>query len=125
MIKPGAAGIKMMPEKANKQLFEQLRSLGVQFSKSNQFDKALIRQLEIPIVLSSNKIRMYNILSSLRFMDIMWFVMLKQNHAFQKRRDRPLESINKHIALYHDLPKFYKLRHLYHEIGKIMIYYIK
>lgn len=44
-IKPGAAGIKMMPEKANKQLFEQLRLLGAKFSKTNQFDKALIRQL--------------------------------------------------------------------------------
>lgn len=80
-----AAGVYMMPETANKELFQQLRQLGKVYAKTNTFDQHTVRELATPYKVP----RSMKIVSALKLDKIMWKRMLKSNRATEIALDRP------------------------------------
>ena len=90
VIKGGAAGTSMMPERMNKRLFRQLRMLGEYFEKNGSFDVEVIKELAKPNKLSKIKSGLLQFLFRLGLGDsIYWNYMLKQNNAFNKKFEKP------------------------------------
>jgi multimeric flavodoxin WrbA len=90
VIKGGSAGIHMMPEKMNKNLFKQLNKLGECFEKNGTFDVEVTREFAKPDKLSKNKSKLLQILNRIGLGDsIFWNIMLKNNNALNNKFDKP------------------------------------
>lgn len=90
VIKGGSAGTYMKPEKMNKRLFQQLRSLGEYFDQNGSFDTKVMEELGKPYELSKGKCSLIKLLGKLGLSDNMfWNNMLKKNNALDRRFDKP------------------------------------
>ncbi len=93
VIRGGAAGTYMMPEKMNKKLFKQLEMLGEYFDKNNSFNKDIMEELAKPNKLSKGKCKLLQLFGKLGLGDAMfWNMMLKKNNAQERKFDRPFAS---------------------------------
>lgn len=93
VIRGGSAGTYMMPEKMNKKLFKQLGMLGEYFDEHGCFDIEIVKEMAKPNTLSKSKSRLMQLLSRLGMGDsIFWNMMLKKNHAKDRRFDKPFAS---------------------------------
>jgi hypothetical protein len=88
-VRGGAAGVCMMPERANAALFETLRKLGAGYRATGGFDQEAVHALGTPYRLTRKESRRMERLHRMRVGDLMWHVMLLRNRAFRKRRARP------------------------------------
>ena len=90
VIKGGAAGTYMMPEKMNKRLFKQLGMLGQHFDINGSFHIGIVKELAKPNELSKGKSRLLQFLNGRGLGDSMfWNMMLKKNRCFEKRFEKP------------------------------------
>ena len=89
IVRGGSAGVCFMPAFMNRKLFAQLRSLGNHLEIHACFPSDIRKDFESPYRLSSRKVLWYRFLGKIGFMDMSWNRMLKQNHAYAKRFDRP------------------------------------
>lgn len=89
VVRGGAAGVCMMPEKANAQLFEVLHSLGSGFQSAGTFDGNTVKTLGTPYRLPERQSRKYELLYRLKLGNLVWYIMLLRNKAFRKRRATP------------------------------------
>ena len=90
VIKGGSAGVYMMPEKMNKRLFQQLHLFGEHFEINGSFCPEVVAELAKPHQLSKGKCRSLQFWGRLCLGDAMfWNMMLKKNHAFNRRLDKP------------------------------------
>lgn len=93
VIRGGSAGTYMMPEKMNKKLFKQLGMLGEYFGRNGIFNIEIVKEMAKPNTLSKSKSRLMQFLSRLGMGDsIFWNMMLKKNHAKDRRFDKPFAS---------------------------------
>lgn len=89
VVRGGAAGVCMMPEKANEKLFTMLRKLGSGFEATGMFDAEIVKELETPYRLTEKESKRYERLYRLKIGNGMWYFMLLKNKAFRKRRAKP------------------------------------
>ena len=78
-----------MPEKANRKLFEDLQALGQRLAETGELDEVIVVLLGDPYRLSRQKLWQLQLLSRLGLGDLYWQYMLRKNHAYKKRFDRP------------------------------------
>lgn len=89
VVRGNSAGVSLMPEKANQKLFEDLQALGRRLAETGELDEEIVARLGDPYRLSCHKLRQLQLLSRLGLGDIYWQYMLRKNHAYKKRFDRP------------------------------------
>ncbi len=87
----GSEGIHVMPEKANKNLFNNLIELGNYFSKFGKFDSTLLDSIRNRKKFPAFAIPFIKILNGLGLFDGYWNKKLKKNRAYKKRFLRPYE----------------------------------
>lgn len=87
--KPGSEGLKIMPDKMTEKVFSKITGLGRSFDLYGVLNADLLEKLKRP--------RKYNVFFRLlmRILDIFgvtnyyWNMMLKKNHAYDRRFDMP------------------------------------
>ena len=90
VIKGGSAGVYMMPEKMNAKLFAKLQSLGSYFEENRSFRKDVVEELGTPHSLTKKKSRLMQFYFKVGLGDsIFWRMLLRNNHASDKKFDRP------------------------------------
>ena len=92
VVHGGAAGVRYMPDKMNRDLFASLQGLGSAYNSSGQMDAQISKQLEEPYTLSSGKVALYRFLTRIGIMNMFWNKMLRSNNAYEKRFDKPFSS---------------------------------
>ncbi len=83
-----AAGIYMYP-KMFKKVLRLVSELGTAYEETHSFDDEIVRKLSKPYELSAFQLRLLNIVDKVGLSNIGWHKVLKQNHAFEQRLDRP------------------------------------
>jgi len=89
IIKGGCEGVRSMPEKMNRKLFETLRQLGKTFGKTGRFDQVLIHKLAKPERYPRVLAGLFKVLLKTRFARFYWDNQLKENGAYEERFARP------------------------------------
>ena len=89
VVRGNSAGVSLMPEKANRKLFEDLQALGQRLAETGELDEVIVARLGDPYRLSRQKLWQLQLLSRLGLGDLYWQYMLRKNHAYKKRFDRP------------------------------------
>jgi hypothetical protein len=91
IIKGGGEGVKEMPERMTKRLFENYRELGRRFAASGELDEALLK-----IIAGKERLTIMGRLAMMTLLKPitakMWNDQLKKNGAFERRFDRPYET---------------------------------
>ncbi|HCL02839.1 MAG TPA: NAD(P)H dehydrogenase [Lachnoclostridium phytofermentans] len=83
-----AAGIYMFP-KMFKKVLKKINDLGKIYEETHAFDQNIIEELGKPYELSKIQTFLFQLLCDLGLNNVGWHKMLRQNHAFDKRLDRP------------------------------------
>ncbi len=85
VIKGGVEGIRTVPERMNRKLFNSFYHLGESFGKTGEFNNQIVLKLRQP-----EKITRFQFFF-LKFLghSLYWNPMLKKNKAFEKRFARP------------------------------------
>ena len=89
VVRGNSAGVSLMPEKANRKLFEDLQALGQRLAETGELDEMIAARLGDPYRLSRQKLCQLQLLSRLGLGDLYWQYMLRKNHAYKKRFERP------------------------------------
>lgn len=89
VVAGGMAGVRYMPERMNKKLFALLEEAGALYEQSGVFDEKIIRKFGQRYRYSEKEIRRICCFKKLGLTNMFWNRMLKKNHAFQKRFDKP------------------------------------
>jgi len=89
IIKPGAEGIRLMPEIMNRKIFKQMNSFGKQLAQNGKFKKADLNKIATPYKLSKSKIKLQKLLQKTGLTNLYWNINLKKNNAFKRRFDAP------------------------------------
>ncbi len=90
VIKGGSAGVYMMPDKMNAKLFAKLAKLGLFFEQNGSFRKDIMEELATPKSLTKMRSRMMQFYFKIGLGDsIFWRMLLRNNHASDKKFDRP------------------------------------
>lgn len=91
-IRGGVEGIQVMPPPMTKKLFSMFYILGKGFGNTGQFDPDTVKKLAGREQYSSLDKLTIRIASRLKLTDIYWNNQLKQNHAYEKRFDKPYQD---------------------------------
>ena len=75
--------------RANRKLFEDLQALGQRLAETGELDEVIAARLGDPYRLNRKKLCQLQLLSRLGLGDLYWQYMLRKNHAYKKRFDRP------------------------------------
>ena len=89
LIKGGVEGIQMKPEKANQQLFDQMKQLGVTYAQKGIIDISLISEYKKEEQLSKFVQILFTILRPTGLPNFYWDYNLKKNGAFKMRFAKP------------------------------------
>ena len=89
LIKGGVEGIQMKPEKANQQLFDQMKQLGETYAQKGIMDTALISEYKKEEQLSKFVQILFTILRPTGLPNFYWDYNLKKNGAFKMRFAKP------------------------------------
>ncbi len=92
VIKPGAAGVGMMPLFLSRKLFKQLRMLGAHYNQTGEFSDEIMKKLQHPYKLSNRQVKIYSSKIVGNLNKVMWHKNLKKNGAYSQRIDRPFYS---------------------------------
>lgn len=93
IVRGNSAGIGYMPERMNQKLFRKLRALGKKYGDTGLFDSTIEMEFEKPYRLSKAAVLGLRFITFIGLNNIFWHKMLRDNKAFEKRLDRPFESI--------------------------------
>jgi multimeric flavodoxin WrbA len=89
MIKGGVEGIQMKPEKANKQLFEQMIAIGEIYAEKGIMDPVLKKEYEKMEYMSKSSQILFSVFSLTGLTNFYWDYHLKKNGAYKKRYAKP------------------------------------
>lgn len=89
VVAGGMAGVRYMPERMNKKLFALLEEAGALYEQSGVFDETIIRKFGQRYRYSEKELRRNCLFKKLGLTNMFWNRMLKKNHAFQRRFDKP------------------------------------
>jgi len=89
IVKPGAEGIRLMPEIMNRKIFNQMNSFGKQLAQNGKLKEADLNEIATPYKLSKSKIILYELLQKIGLTNLYWNINLKKNNAFERRFDAP------------------------------------
>lgn len=92
VIKGGAAGTYLMPERMNKKLFTSLDEVGKHYGKTGEFSQRIIGVFEKNYHLSKGRARFHQFLFKTGAGNIFWNNMLKQHNAYEERFARPFST---------------------------------
>ena len=95
IIKPGAEGIRLMPEIMTKKLFKQMNLFGKQLAQNEKLDEADLKKIATPYKLSKFKIMVQKLLQKTGLTNFYWNMNLKKNNAYERRFDAPYLGIVK------------------------------
>jgi len=89
IVKGGGEGVRMMPDNANRKLFESLQALGRGFGETGALNPHLLRQVagieRYPAYLTP----LFKLLVRLPLVNYYWDTQLKENLAYEQRFARP------------------------------------
>ena len=88
-IKGGVEGMQLRPAKAQEKIMEPLVETIVNLVDEGHFNPKRIRQLAEPIRLGTGVKILIKLLDKMGLIDYFWNKQLKENHAYEKRFDRP------------------------------------
>lgn len=89
LIKGGVEGIQMKPEKANQQLFDQMKQLGMTYAQKGIMDTLLISEYKKEEQLPKFVQVLFTLLRPTGLPNFYWDYYLKKNGAFKMRFARP------------------------------------
>lgn len=89
LVKPESAGVYMLPKIMTKKLFKQLQRFGEIYEETNVFDETIMKELKKPYRITGNKLKLMRFIRKIGLMNVFWNKFLRDNHAFEKRYDRP------------------------------------
>ncbi len=89
VVAGGLAGVRYMPEKMNRKLYERLEKTGLLYEQNQIFDEEMIRQFGQLNRYSEKQLKRIRFSNKLGLTNIFWNSMLKKNKAYQKRFDKP------------------------------------
>lgn len=89
IVKGGGEGVRMMPDNANRKLFEGLQGLGRGFAETGSLDPLLLRQVAGIEQYPSYLIPLFKLLVRTPLINAYWDNQLKANLAYNQRFDRP------------------------------------
>jgi hypothetical protein len=92
IVKGGGEGLRMMPEKANRKLFESLQELGTRFAMSGRLDPALLSAVagieRYPATLAP----LFKLFVRTPIASWYWDSQLKQNGVYEQRFAKPYQD---------------------------------
>jgi NAD(P)H-dependent FMN reductase len=89
IVKGGGEGVRMMPDNANRKLFEGLQALGRGFSETGALDPLLLRQVAGTERYPAYLIPLFKLLVRTPVLNFYWDTQLKENLAYEQRFARP------------------------------------
>jgi len=89
IIKGGCEGVRLMPDKMNRKLFDGLNELGRNFAESGRLDPVLLSALAKPERYGKGLIPLFKLLSLTPLLSFYWDGELKKNGAYNRRFARP------------------------------------
>jgi multimeric flavodoxin WrbA len=89
IVKPGAEGVRLMPEMMTKKLFKQMSVFGEQLAKNGKLNAKDLKNIASPYKYSKFKIALFRLLQKVGLTNLYWNMNLKKNDAFDKRFDVP------------------------------------
>ncbi len=89
IVKGGCEGVRMMPEKMNRRLFEGLHDMGADLASQGQFDPEKLKKLAQPERYLRILAPLIKLMLSLPITQFYWNSQLKENDAFEDRFARP------------------------------------
>lgn len=89
IVKPGAEGVRLMPEWMGKTLVQRMSSFGEEIALGKSLDKIELAKLATPYKFSKTKIAGFKIMSRLGLTNFYWNSNLKKHNAFEKRFEAP------------------------------------
>lgn len=89
LIKGGVEGIQMKPEKANKQLFEQMIMIGKTYGEKGIMDPELKKEYEKMEYMPKASQIIFSFFSLIGLTNFYWDYHLKKNGAYKKRFAKP------------------------------------
>lgn len=92
IVKGGCEGVRLMPDRMNRKLFESLQALGKDLARQGQFDPEKLRSLAKPERYPKILTPVFKLLLATPLVQIYWNNQLKQHDAFNRRFDRPFTS---------------------------------
>jgi hypothetical protein len=89
IVKGGCEGVRVMPERMNRRLFDSLYEIGRAFGASAQFDQALLRRLAKPERYPKWAVPVFHVLFKVGLGTFYWNGLLKENGVYDQRFARP------------------------------------
>jgi NAD(P)H-dependent FMN reductase len=92
LVKGGSEGVRVMPAKMNRKLFNTLSLLGKAFGETGQFDEALVQKLARPERYRKIQGLLFRLFLKTKLSTFFWDRQLKKNHAYEQRFARPYDK---------------------------------
>lgn len=89
IIKGGCEGVRLMPEKMNRKLFDRLHEMGADLASQGRFDTGKLKQLARPERYPRILAPVFKLLLKLPIAQSYWNSQLKQNGAYEERFAKP------------------------------------
>ncbi|MFV0395037.1 MAG: hypothetical protein ACK5LC_11695 [Coprobacillaceae bacterium] len=89
IVKPGVAGLSIMPKFMFNKLFKQLRILGKEYDETHAFSKEMIEMLGDPYTLSKKQVKLLTSKPVVMINKAGFCYFLRKNKAYRIRRDKP------------------------------------
>lgn len=89
IIKPGAEGVRLMPEWMRKTLFNRMYSIGVQVATDQKVNENDLFKMAKPYTCSRTRIWFFNLMKLTGLTNLYWNGNLKKYKAFEKRFHAP------------------------------------
>lgn len=91
LIKGGGEGIRLMPDKMNRKLFDQLIALGRSLRETGQFDPEGVRRLAGRERYPAYMIPLFKVLAKTPALAMYWDNQLKENGVYEQRFAQPFK----------------------------------
>lgn len=89
IVRGGSEGVRLMPEKMNRSLFEKLNGLGNQLARNGAFNPSDVRSLASVERYPGYLTPILKLFLKLPFAQMYWDSQLKENGVYERRFDRP------------------------------------
>jgi hypothetical protein len=90
IVKGGCEGVRMMPEKMNRKLFEGLQEIGRDFGATGEpFDPGRLRKLAKPEQYPRWSVPLFKLFTKTKMASFYWDSQLKENGVYEERFAQP------------------------------------
>ncbi|HOU15816.1 MAG TPA: NAD(P)H-dependent oxidoreductase [Anaerolineae bacterium] len=92
LIKGGGEGIRLMSDRMNRKLFEQLTALGQGLRETGQFDPDAVQKLAKPERYPAYLMPVFKLLVKMPLLSMYWDNQLKENGVYEQRFAQPFKG---------------------------------